>query len=201
MVRPKSVHATTVAAVAVVVALAGIGLWLTTPGPDQPSMLTRAAQIGGPFTLSTHDGRKLDEKALAGRPYAIFFGFTRCPDICPTTLLEMSNHLEALGERAARMATLFVTVDPEYDTVAHLAAYLASFDHRITGLTGTPAEINAIARHYRVFYEKVPTSGGYTMNHTASVYLMDAKGQFVGTMSFQEPQETQRRKLERLVGP
>lgn len=188
-------------AIAFAVSAIAVVVWLTWPGNNQPSALVRAAQIGGPFSLTAHDGRRIDETSLAGRPFVVFFGFTRCPDICPTTLLEMSNHLAALGDRAGRLSTLFVTIDPEHDTVAHLADYLASFDPRITGLTGTPAEIAAIAKQYRAFYEKVPTSGGYTMNHTTTVYLMGALGEFIGSMSFQEPQDVQRQKLLKLVGP
>jgi protein SCO1/2 len=178
---------------------AAVLAWLLMPPATGPSLLMRAAKFGGPFTLTAHDGSRFDSRTLAGRPYVIFFGFTRCPDICPTTLLEMSNHLQALGPRADQLTTLFVSIDPERDTPAHLAAYLADFDSRITGLTGSLDEVDRTARQFRVFYEKVATSGGYTMNHTATVYLMDGAGQLVGTMSFQEPQEIQMQKLSRLV--
>jgi len=187
-----------VAALAMAAVVAALAL-----GPrssDDRGLLTRIASIGGAFELTTHEGRRLASTSLAGRPFVVFFGFTRCPDICPTTLLEMSNHLAALGEMGDRLTTLFVTIDPEHDTAEHLAAYLNSFDPRITGLTGSPAEIAHVARMYRAYYEKVPTSGGYTMNHTATVYLMDRQGNLAGTMSFQEPESTQREKLARLIG-
>ena len=128
-----------------------------------------------------------------------FFGFTQCPDICPTTLLEVSNDLAALGPKGDALRMVFVSVD-ERDTAEHLKAYLKSFDPRIVGLTGTPEEIVQITRAYRVFHQKVPTSSGYTINHTATVYLMGADGHLVGTLNFQEPHETQMRKLKRLVG-
>lgn len=162
--------------------------------------LPLAAPIGGAFELTDHTGKRFASAQLSGRPYALFFGFTHCPDICPTTLLEMTNHMVALGPRADRLAVLFVTVDPERDKAEHLAVYLKNFDPRIVGLTGTAEEINRVARQFRAVYEKVPTSSGYTMNHTALVYLMDGSGKIAGTFSFQEPEATQRQKLERLVG-
>jgi len=102
-----------------------------------------------------------------------------------------------LGPAADRMSFVFVSVDPERDTPELLKSYLANFDPRIIGLTGTPAEISAVARAYRIIYEKVPTSGGYTMNHSAAVFLIDSGGGFAGTISFQEPQATQLEKLRR----
>lgn len=165
-----------------------------------PSSLPLSASVGGPFTLTDHTGRRFTERDLAGKPFAIFFGFTQCPDVCPTTLLDVSNHLTALGDDAKKLRFVFVSVDPERDTVQHMSAYLASFDPRIVGLTGTPDEVADIVRKYRVVVQKVPTSSGYTINHTATVFLMNARGQFAGTLSFQEPQETQFAKLKRLIG-
>ncbi len=162
--------------------------------------LPLAASIGGPFELTSHTGRRLRATDLRGKPFAIFFGFTQCPDVCPTTLLDVSNHLAALGDAANRLNVVFVTVDPERDTIGHLAAYLKSFDARIIGLAGTAEETAGIVRHYRVLVQKVPTSSGYTINHTATVFLMDAEGRLAGTLSFQEPPETQLAKLRRLVG-
>ena len=158
------------------------------------------ASVGGPFRLTAHDGKPFDSQVLAGRPFAIFFGFTHCPEVCPTTLLEMSNHLQALGADANRLKVLFVSIDPERDTAEFLNSYLSSFDPRIVGLTGTVAEIGAIARQYRVYYEKVPGNGkDYTLNHTAAVYLMDAKGRFAGTLNYEEKETDQRAKLKRLL--
>jgi protein SCO1/2 len=159
--------------------------------------LPLAASFGGPFELTAADGTRFSSKRLEGKPYAIFFGFTQCPDICPTTLLDMSNHMRDLGPAADRMNFVFVSVDPERDTPEVLKSYLANFDPRIIGLTGTPAEISGVARAYRIIYEKVPTSSGYTMNHSAAVFLIDSGGGFAGTISFQEPQATQLEKLRR----
>lgn len=184
---------------AVAVAAGGLGL-LTFGNPLRNlsvDKLPLAAQFGGPFELTAADGARFASSRLAGRPYAIFFGFTQCPDICPTTLLDMTNHLRDLGAKAERMNVVFVSVDPERDTPEHMRAYLASFDKRIIGLTGTPKEIAAVARAFRIIYEKVPTTSGYTLNHSASVLLIDSAGKFAGTLSFQEPPATQLEKLRR----
>lgn len=164
-----------------------------------PISFPLAASIGGPFELTSHTGRRVSDRDLRGKPFAIFFGFTQCPDVCPTTLLDISNHLAALGPSADRINVVFVTVDPERDTAEHLAAYLKSFDSRIIGLAGTATETAGIVRTYRVLVQKVPTSSGYTINHTATVFLMNGEGRFVGSLSFQEPPETQIAKLRRLV--
>lgn len=187
--------------VAVIALLAG-ALWIVGDRLMAPQGGRRigAANIGGPFTLTTHDGRKLSSADLAGRPFAVFFGFTHCPDVCPTTLFEMSENLKALGPDGDRLTVLFITVDPERDTRELLATYLESFDPRIIGLTGTQEEIDAVVKAYRATYQRVPTEGGgYTINHTASVYLMDRQGNFAGTLDYHEQQETQMRKLRRLI--
>jgi len=186
-----------VASVAIALGLASTGLV-----PSRLPELARlplAASVGGPFELTDQSGKRFSSAQLAGKPFALFFGFTQCPDVCPTTLLELSNQLAELGGNARELTIVFITVDPERDTPELLAAYLKSFDARVVGLTGTPAEIATAARAYRAVYEKVATSGGYTMNHTALVYLMDAKGLLASTLTFQEPAATQRQKLARLL--
>lgn len=182
------------AVAAVVLGLLALGNPLRDVSVDK---LPLAARFGGPFELTAADGSRFKSTSVAGRPMAIFFGFTQCPDICPTTLLDMTNHMRDLGPKADRLAVLFVSVDPERDTPEHLRAYLANFDKRIIGLTGTPAEISEVARAFRIIYEKVPTSSGYTLNHSASVLLIDSAGKFSGTISFQEPPATQLEKLRR----
>jgi protein SCO1/2 len=168
---------------------------------DDNGRLPYSIDIGAPFVLTSHDGTTFDSRTeLAGRPYAIFFGFTNCPDICPTTLLDMTNQLSGLGPDGDRLKVLFVSVDPERDTPAHLARYLSSFDPRITGLTGPPGEIRKVAHAFRVRYRKVPSGNDYTMDHTASVFLFDAGGRFTATLDFQEPQAAQRAKLQALFG-
>ena len=144
-------------------------------------------QIGGPFTLVDQTGRTVTDRDLKGKPTAIFFGFTYCPEICPTTLAALTAWMKALGPDADRLNVVYVSVDPERDTPRQLALYLSSFDHRIRGLTGAPGQIAKVANEYRVYYQKVPLrGGGYTMDHSSVIYLMDAHGGFSGVISYQE---------------
>jgi protein SCO1/2 len=184
------------APLAVVLAL-GIVLSLGQPGPI---LAQGVGSRGGSFELTDHNGRPFASTALAGRPYAIFFGFTHCPDVCPTTLLAMSNNLASLGADADRLKVLFVTVDPERDTPDRLKQYLASFDPRIIALTGSADQIAATAKGWNAFYNKVPEDGGsYTIAHSAYVYLMDADNRLAGTLGFQESEAEQLAKLRRLI--
>jgi protein SCO1/2 len=141
------------------------------------------AAIGGPFQLVDQNGRNLSDQDLKGHPFLVFFGFTHCPDVCPTTLFEVSEVLRSLGADADKVNALFVTVDPERDTPDKLKDYLSSFDPRLRALTGDPAAIAAMAKAYRVYVKKVPQEGGYTMDHTAIVYLMDKQGRFIAPFS------------------
>ncbi len=160
---------------------------------------TGAADIGGPFSLIDQTGARVTEADLTGRPTALFFGFTWCPDVCPTTLFEVASLMDRLGVQADEMNFVMVTVDPERDTPEILNEYLAAFDPRLRGLTGTPAEVAAMADAYRVDVERVATDGGYTMNHTASVFLMDAANDFAGTITYHEDPDTALAKLRRLI--
>jgi protein SCO1/2 len=156
---------------------------------------------GGAFALTDHNGKPFSSASLTGTPYAIFFGFTHCPDVCPTTLLEMSNVLRQLGAGGDRLRVLFVTVDPERDSPEQLQAYLASFDPRIIGLTGSPAQIARAAKGWNAFYNKVPEdNGNYTVAHSAYIYLMDRSNRLVATMGFQESEAEQLAKLKALIG-
>ena len=167
-------------------------------GFDQKQSLA-PVPIGGPFRLTSQDGKPVSNEDLKGKPFAMFFGFTHCPEVCPTTLYDLSQDLEALGREADGLRVVFVTVDPEQDTPELMKTYLSSFDPRIVGLTGTEAEIAAAAKAYRVYYRKVPTESGYTMDHTATIFLMDGKGFFSGASNFQESADVRREKLRRLV--
>lgn len=187
-------------AVAVVLVAAGAA-WIWQAGSGLLSaQMPLAASIGGPFELTTPEGKRLSSAELKGTPFALFFGFTHCPDVCPTTMLELSNVIKRMGPDADRMRFFFVSVDTERDTPDLLKLYLSNFDPRITGLVGTPEEIAAVAKSYRAFYEKVPTKDGFTYNHTALVYLMDRDGRLAGTLNYQEPEDVQLKKLRRLVG-
>jgi protein SCO1 len=145
-------------------------------------------QIGGPFRLTDQNGKTVTEQDMKGRPFLVFFGFTHCPDVCPTTLFEVSEIFRALGPDADRARALFITVDPERDTPATMKDYLSSFDPHMSGLTGDPAQIAAVAKAYRVYFKKVPLDdGSYTMDHTAIVYLMDKTGRFVSPFNIKRP--------------
>jgi protein SCO1 len=136
--------------------------------------------IGGPFQMTDQTGQTVTEKSLQGRPTLIFFGFTHCPDICPTSLFEISEVLRAMGEDADRVNAYFVSVDPERDNTAAMKDYLSSFDSHLKGLTGDPDAVAKMLSAFRVYARKVPLKDGdYTMDHTALVYLMDRDGKFV----------------------
>ena len=142
------------------------------------------AAIGGPFQLTDQAGQTVTEKNLQGRPTLIFFGFTHCPDVCPTALFEMSEILRAMGKDADRVNAYFVSVDPERDTPEVIKTYLQSFDPHLKGLTGNEAQVAKVMSAYRVYAKKVPLKDGdYTMDHTALVYLMDRDGQFVAPVN------------------
>ena len=166
------------------IGLAAASVWMTdglSPG------VTGASLIGGPFTLIDQDGRTVTDKTFAGQPFLVFFGYTHCPDVCPTTLADLTQVFEDLGQSKPARA-LFVTVDPERDTPAVLKSYLSSFDPRITGMTGTPEAVAAAEKAYRVYAQKIPTKdGSYTMDHTAVVYLMDRNGHFVQALDLGQP--------------
>jgi protein SCO1 len=169
-------------------------------GRDRGTATTQAAAVGGPFRLIDQDGKPLSDQDLKGRPFLIFFGFINCPDICPTTLFEMSEVLRRLGPDADRVRGLFVTIDPERDTPDKLKDYLSSFDPHLIGVTGDPNAIAAAAKAYRVYTKKVPLEGGnYTMDHTTIVYLMDKEGRFVAPFSLKRRPEESAADLRRYL--
>lgn len=161
-------------------------IWLMS-GDRQGGGVARA-MIGGPFELVDQDNNAVTEKALRGRPTLIFFGFTHCPDVCPTTLFEVSEVLRALGKDADKVGAYFVSVDPERDTPRIMKDYLGSFDPHLKALSGSAAATAKIMTAYRVYAKKVPLdAGGYTMDHTALVYLMDREGKFVAPFNVKRP--------------
>jgi protein SCO1 len=159
-----------------------------------------AAAIGGPFQLVDQNGKPFSDKDMKGKPYLVFFGFTHCPDICPTTLFEMSQLMRKLGPDADRAGALFISVDPGRDTPAVLKDYLASFDPHLRGLTGDQVAVDQAIKDYRVYAKKIPLQGGdYTMDHTAIVYLMDKDGQFVAPFDLQRSADTEAAELRRYL--
>ncbi|MCL4765193.1 MAG: SCO family protein [Hyphomicrobiaceae bacterium] len=144
------------------------------------------------FQLTTHEGRRLTRADIRGKPFVVVFGFTDCPSICPTALLDMTNLLADLGPDGDRIKVLFVSVDPERDTPDQLRKYLASFDPRIVGLTGQTVDIAAVAHAFDATYEKVfDKGGGYTVDHTTKVFLMDRYGLLAAAV---EPGTSNRRR-------
>ena len=151
---------------------------------------SKPASIGGPFQLTDQTGQTVTEKNLVGRPTLIFFGYTHCPDVCPTSLFEMSEVLRAMGKDADRVNAYFVSVDPERDTQAVMKEYLSSFDPHLKGLTGDTAAVAKIVSEYRVYAKKTPLKDGeYTMDHTALIYLLDRDGHFVSPFNLKRTPE------------
>lgn len=137
--------------------------------------------IGGPFTLIDSAGRTVTDRDLRGRYLLVYFGYTFCPDVCPTTLAAVAGAMDKLGKRADDVQPVFITVDPHRDTPKVIGTYTAAFSKRILGLTGTPQQIAQVARAYRVYYARHKTGDGpddYTMNHSSILYLMDPQGRF-----------------------
>jgi protein SCO1 len=185
-----------VAAFAVSLAIGlGLTLWLL----GGPRSVTASA-IGGPFQLVDQSGQPVTDKSLKGKPTIIFFGFTHCPDVCPTALFEMSEILRAMGNDAKRVNAFFVSVDPERDTPQIMKDYLSSFDPNLKGLTGSPEATAEIVSGYRVYAKKVPLKDGdYTMDHTALIYLMDRDGRFVAPFNIKRKPEEAAADLRRYL--
>ncbi|WP_037502106.1 SCO family protein [Sphingomonas jaspsi] len=184
-----------------VAALAGIWLAMQKPRPAPPSADNQmpVQSIGGPFILTGSDGKPFDSRSLEGKPYAIFFGFTHCPDVCPTTLSRLVKLRRQLGKGDDALRILFVTVDPDRDGPAEVGAYSALFATPIIGLTGTPASIDKVKKQFGIFSEKVGQGENYSINHTATVFLIDSKGGFVSTISPEEKDDVASEKIKRVV--
>jgi protein SCO1 len=174
--RKKPVWETTLIALVLIAGCAflGFSLWWTQP------WAAKISGIGGVFQLTSSRGDLVSDRSLSGKPFIVFFGFTHCPDICPTTLFQISEGLRAAGAPARKLPILFVTVDPERDTPDLLAKYLESFHPTIIGLTGSANELATMQRGYRVFAKRVPTANGLTYDHSTMVYLMSSSGTFLG---------------------
>jgi protein SCO1/2 len=157
------------------------------------------APYGAPFKLVDMNGAPITQSSMQGQPSAVFFGFTHCPEVCPTTLFEMKGWLDKLGDDGKDIKAFFVSIDPERDTPELLKTYISNVTPRVTGITGKPEDIAAMAKAWGVYVNKVPTSGGdYTMDHTAIVFLLNSKGQFHGTIAYGENPDTAFAKMQRL---
>ncbi|NBN78862.1 redoxin domain-containing protein [Microvirga tunisiensis] len=169
-------------------------------GSGSGTLIEPVASIGGPFSLVNGDNVPVTDATFRGKPTVLFFGFTFCPDVCPTTLSDLQGWIEQLGPDADKLNYAFVTVDPERDTPQVMKDYVAAFDPRVQALSGTREQVDAMIKAYRVYAKKVPLdAGGYTMDHTAAIYLMDKNNRFVGTIAYEENPETALAKLRRLI--
>ena len=173
--RPLLLIAIFAASLALSLALA---LWMVSGDSRTTGSGIAKAVIGGPFELTDHTGRTVTERDLKGRPTLLFFGFTHCPDVCPTTLAELHAAVQLLGERGKDVQVMMITVDPDRDTLQVLAEYMPHFDANFLGLTGTPEQIAEIATYYGVAYERSTQESalGYLVNHTATVATLDRQG-------------------------
>jgi protein SCO1/2 len=167
-------------------------------GTDQS--LTSGMRLGTEFELVDHNGASITEAAFADRPTLIYFGFTRCPEVCPTTLYEMAGWLDVLGEEGRDIQAFFISVDPGRDTPEIMKGYSEAFTDRVIGITGDPGEIDKVVAAWHVYAAKIPTDDGdYTMDHTASVFLVDRNGIFKGTIAYGESPDVAIAKLRRLA--
>lgn len=197
MTRMIRVLAMAAAALAGAAALAAIAVVIWPRGGE---VAVSPSAVGGSFALTDQNGRRVTAEDFKGKPFLVFFGFTHCPDICPTTLFEMSETFRRLGSDADKISALFISVDPARDTPEKLKQYLQSFHPRISALTGTPEEIEAVTRAYKAYYKKVPLEGGdYTMDHSAIVYLMDREGRFVAPFNLKRPADQAAADLRRYL--
>lgn len=179
-----------------VITAAGIG-WLTF---DWYRTMNSGEPFGDPFTLVDQRGDEITEAAFRGAPSVVFFGFTHCPEVCPTTLFELDGLLKQLGDEGKDIRAYFVTVDPERDTAEIMDAYVSNVSDRITGITGDPEKVAAMAKSFGIYWKKVELEGGdYTMDHTASVLMLKRNGDFAGTIAYEENPETALAKLKRLA--
>ena len=189
--------------VVVAVAAIGAGLLFLRAGAPEPQVVSTRTPVsfGGPFTLVGSDGKPFSSQRLAGRPHVMFFGFTHCPDVCPTTLARMVRMRRQLGKGTEAFDIVFVSVDPERDTPQALKDYLSSegFPRGVIGLTGSQDQVKAAADAYRAYYQKVGEGEGYTMNHSLTVYLMGPDGTFRTALAHDLGPERAAQLIERVI--
>jgi protein SCO1/2 len=165
--------------------LLGVAAWTRLrPGSDGS-----VVPIGGPFSLLDGNGRTVTDRDFRGRLMLVYFGYTHCPDACPTALQDMATALDDLGSRRQEVAALFITVDPERDTPSVMKDYVASFGAGITGLSGSTEAVMAAARAYRVYFAKQPKADGYDMDHSSIIYVMDRQGRFLSNFMHETPEQ------------
>ena len=198
MNRRKGLLAAAVMVGAIAVSACATALWMGLTLRAQ--VQSGATKIGGPFTLVDDTGVQVSEADLKGKPTVMYFGYTFCPEVCPTTLTDLVQWMQMIGRDADRLNYVFVTVDPERDTPKVMHDYVSAFDPRIRGLTGTSEQIAKVTKEYGVYYKRIPTSdGGYVMDHSAVLYMMDPNVRFVGVIPYQEDTAKAVAKLKKLA--
>jgi protein SCO1/2 len=193
-IRILAMAAAVLAGAAALSAIA-IVLW-----PRGGEVAVAPSAVGGPFKLTDQNGRAVTDADLKGKPFLVFFGFTNCPDVCPTALFDMSEVFRRLGPDAEKVSAIFISVDPARDTPEKMKDYLQSFHERISALTGTQADIDAVTKAYKAYAKRVPLENGdYTMDHSAIVYLMDKNGRFVAPFNLKRPADEAAADLRRYL--
>lgn len=167
----------------------GIVLWITRPVPVPKTFFGNLPDLGGSYSVVDETGAPFTEKSLPGKYRIYFFGFTYCPDVCPTALGTVAAALDTLGKQADAFVPLFVTVDPERDTVDVVRDYTDAFDSRIIGLTGSPQQIAVITKAFKIYYSKVPQGDSYTMGHSGLLYVMNPEGKLVAFFNHEDTAE------------
>jgi protein SCO1/2 len=183
--------------------MAGLFAYLWTQVTAEQAALSNEP-FGTPFSLTRQDGAPITEQAFRGKPTALFFGFTNCPEICPTTVYELSGWMNKVDPDKKNIQAYFVSIDPDRDTPEALKTYLSNVTDRIVGISGDPAKVKDMARGFKVYFKKVPSDPAkpdedYTMDHTASVFLLDRQGRFTGTIAYGENPDIAEKKLENLI--
>jgi protein SCO1/2 len=186
-----------------VLVLAAVLVWLTLEVIGSRKELAEAP-FGVPFQLVAQDGQPISEKAFQEKPTALFFGFTHCPEVCPTTLFELNAWLHKVDPDGTKLNGYFVSVDPERDTPAVLGQYVSNVTDRVKGISGPPDKVLEMVKGFKVYAKKVPVdekdpNGDYTMDHTASVFLLDNGGRFAGTIAYGEDPAVAEKKLQNLI--
>ncbi|WP_117192519.1 SCO family protein [Rhizobium terrae] len=186
-----------------VVALAGVLVFLTLTITKSKQQLAEGP-FGVPFQLVAQNGQPITEKAFQEKPTALFFGFTHCPEVCPTTLFELNGWLHKVDPDGTRLNGFFVSIDPERDSPELLGQYISNVTDRVKGISGPPEKVLEMAKGFKVYFKKVPVdekdpNGDYTMDHTASVFLLDNGGRFAGTIAYGENPDVAVKKLENLI--
>ena len=184
-------------------AIGAIVAFLQLSGADSVRSLTPGrALVGGPFSLTSHTGKRVTDRDFAGKYMLIYFGFTYCPDVCPSGLQVMAAAIDKLGADAQKIVPILITVDPERDTPEQLAKYVTQFHPRLIGLTGTAEEIRQVAKAYRVYYNKVKdekSSAGYTVDHSALFLLMDGDGKYAAHFTHGTSVDAMVKRLDEIV--